>query len=307
LIYLLYGPDTYRSRKKLNEIIEGYRAKAGSDFNFHRFDAEEDGLARLNGIVETSSLFGGKKLVVVEQALLQESFAALMGAIEKCAHGSDTVLVLYHRGELDEDAKKQLGELKPHLTSAQEFRQLCGEALRRWIREEAALHGVRLERESFMHLASRGSDLWAIANELEKQALSRPARKTTARLGKGSAHTSSIFMLGDTFFTAPRQALTTLLGLRLQGHDEFNLFSYLANHTRTLLTVKAYAGEDRPVPSAHGLHPYVVKKATVLVRQLSLAGLVAALHHFFEEDWKIKTGLARPHDALVRLLFRSSS
>ena len=72
MIYLLYGEDTFRSRKKLAEIIEQYRAKMGSDLNVRRVDAEEEDLAVvLGGVLEAGSLFVQKKLVPFREIIIR--------------------------------------------------------------------------------------------------------------------------------------------------------------------------------------------------------------------------------------------
>lgn len=112
----------------------------------------------------------------------------------------------------------------------------------------------------------------------------------------------SIFQLGDTFFSHPRLALRTLLGLLNQGHDDFGLFSYLSNHARTLLTVKHYGETGKAVPASHGIHPFVIKKATAVIRGLPKEELQESLRRFFAEDYKIKVGIAKPKDSLFSML-----
>jgi len=292
--YLLYGADTYRSRKKLREIVDEYRAKGGT--NLHRFDAEEDDLAPLEGLVGTGSLFGGKKLIVIELALeTGRQFELVRRAVDAGADGADVLMVLWE-GVLRGEALARLAKVKTRLSSAQEFRPLAGPALARWIREEAQKRNVSLLPQDLARLASSGSNLWALSNELEKRALSNEAL-TGSRLP-----VTTVFDLGDTFFSSPRSGLLHMACLLHQGQDEFNLFSYLANHARTLLKVKAYAAADQPIPASTGLHPYVIKKASELVRALSLEDLRRRLQGFFAEDLKIKTGAAKPAESLLRLL-----
>lgn len=110
-----------------------------------------------------------------------------------------------------------------------------------------------------------------------------------------------VFELGDTFFNSPRQGLRNLLGLLESGHDSFQTFSYLANHARTILTVKD--AMDRRV-EAHipGVHPFVVKKASFIARSMGEKHIRSVFKNFFREDHKIKTGLAKPEESLVALL-----
>jgi DNA polymerase III delta subunit len=112
----------------------------------------------------------------------------------------------------------------------------------------------------------------------------------------------SVFRLGDTFFSSRREGLRSLLDLLDRGHDDFNLFSYLSNYARTLLSVKSFTESRRAVPASYDLHPYVVKKASLIVSRLSENSLRGQFKNFFEEDRKIKTGQTRPKESLIRIL-----
>ncbi len=113
----------------------------------------------------------------------------------------------------------------------------------------------------------------------------------------------TIFQLGDTYFSSPREGLRSLLQLLSQGLEEKNIFAYLASHLRTLLTVKTYAEQKLPLPSSSGIHPYVAQKAALVVRPHTVFSLTEAFKQFFHEDAKIKTGLSKPRESLFSLLF----
>jgi len=204
--------------------------------------------------------------------------------------------------ELDDKGKKQLKKIEKLTNKIQEFKSLSREQARRWVNDEAKKRGIRLYPALLTEFDMLGSNLWSLSNELDKLALSSlPAasRKLPANV--------SIFSIGDTFFSSRQHAIRSALQLLHQGHDDHSMFSYLANHARTLLTVKSFSEKRQPVPHSFGIHPYVVKKASSLVRPLSVGSLRACLHCFFEEDHKIKTGLAKPKDSLFTILFSNQT
>ncbi len=125
--------------------------------------------------------------------------------------------------------------------------------------------------------------------------------KSTEKLERPGAN---IFRLGDTFFSSPREGLRSLLSLLHDGHEDFNLFSYLVNHARVLAVVKYYADRLEPVATKHGIHPYVVKKAGSAIRLISKDALSDTLKSFFEEDHRVKTGLSKPRDSLVKIFLQ---
>lgn len=236
MIYLLYGSDTRRSREKLNEIIAEYRKKYG-DLNIHKFDAEEDEEGKIKNVLEASSLFSPKKLVVIRGLSGAPGKEVIFKIFE---HLKDTIVVLWER----ELSREEFAQIRPYAVKVQEF------------------------KETFV----------------------RPTDD------------KAIFRLGDTFFTSPREGLRTLLGMLHEGRDDFNIFSYMANHARTLVTVKHYSGSGKNVSASHGIHPYVIQKASSIVRAIPLERLRGTLRKFFEEDFKIKTGVTKPRDSLVRFL-----
>ena len=239
MIYLLYGSDTRRSIKKLNEITEEYRKKAGSGLNLYRFDAEEDDLEKIRQALGSSSLFAARKLVVIKYVSLRPKPDELYSILEGVKDDSGMMVFLWDR-ELD---AKELSAIRPLCQKIQEFKDVK----------------TRLPEES-------------------------------------------VFRLGDTFFSDRREALRSLLRLLGQGHEDFNLFAYLSNHARTLLTVRHYLDNKKPVSPRHGIHPFVVKKASAVVRSIPSPKLQEALHRFLEEDHKIKVGVAKPKDSLFSLL-----
>lgn len=297
MIYILFGEDTYRSRKKLNEIIEEYRKKAGTDFNLEKIDAEEGDLASLKNIVQSGSLFSPKKLVIVEGAFSSEkNFSHLLEAARGAGEFKDTFLILWDRS-LSAEGLGRLEEVRPLADKVQEFKSLTGRVLQGWVEEEAKKRGLKLYPVQLAHFASLGSDLWRLSNELDKMALA-----DGVELAKSIAEEQNVFQLGDTFFVSPKIALGTLLNLLHQGHDDFSLFSYLVNHGRTLFTVKIYLDKGVSVPAHHRLHPFVIKKASALVRGLSQEKLQSLPGRFFEEDFKIKVGLSHPRESLLKIL-----
>lgn len=295
MIYTLYGSDTYRSRQKLNEIIQAYRNKSQTDADFHRFDAEDHNLSELQQIMQTSSLFNPKKFVVVDYA-----FSGRMEAMIRIAsnwqHAKNQHLMLYH-GSLDASAKKYLKLWKPFITQSQEFEELKGSPKHAWIRKEAVGRGVALSDNDVHYIASVSSDSWSIIQEIEKRAVGKTIKNNLTIIKH-----PTIFDLGDIFFTDRKRALGMLQYMLAMGEDEFGLFSYLANRARSLVAIKQCMQHNKSVPSWLGIHPFVAKKTAQLARALTLRQCAFFVMQFFEEDWHIKVGISQPKDALIRIL-----
>ncbi|OHA03443.1 MAG: hypothetical protein A3J58_03535 [Candidatus Sungbacteria bacterium RIFCSPHIGHO2_02_FULL_52_23] len=302
--YLLYGADTFRSRRKLVEIMEAYRAKAGVAFNMHRFDAEEDDLARMPAIAGGQSLFEQKKLIIIERPFtFPRQFTLVRDALKRSAQDKGSLMIVWD-SEVGQDAKKMLDEASALADRTQVFEILKGDKLLRWVEEEAKSRKLNLARAEILGMARRcGGDLWALSGEMEKRAVMPSESITTNQESRADA---TVFQLGDAFLVSPKDALRAVHTLLEQGENAVGMFMYLAGYARTLMLVRSYLDQGRPVPPRHGIHPFVVKKASAQVRSLSGGFLASILTRFFEEDIKIKTGLARPEEALVRLVTLTS-
>lgn len=293
MIYALYGSDTYRSRKKMNQIIDAYRQKAGAFIDLHWFDASKDDFAELKSIMDVQSLFTLKKLVVVENAW-GETMADMKGYAKQWKEAKDQHLFLMH-GALDASAKKNLKSWEPILAQSQEFEELTGGKKEAWIRGEAAERGVSLSSGQLRAVCVT-SDSWSAVQEIEKIAVGEGGREEVMM------SRPTVFDLGDAFFTDKKRALGILHRLLKNGEDEFGLFSYMSNRSRALVAVKQCAQEKRQIPSWLGIHPFVAKKTEALARLLTLTQCGAFVTRFFEEDWRIKVGLSQPKDSLVAML-----
>ncbi|MDP3710816.1 MAG: hypothetical protein Q8R29_03810 [bacterium] len=293
MIHLLFGQDTYRSRQKLKEITkEPFSQKAVSCY---RLDAEDTNCATADiaQCLGASSLFSDKKMVVIENFSKLLDPQNLLLKLKSIEDSKDTTVVLWDR----EIVADTLSKFKNLAAKTQEFKNLTGAQLKNWISEEAKQRGLRLFPAHLERLENIGSDLWAVSNEMDKMLVEGGSYEKPDEF-KGT----NAFGLGDSFFTSRKQGLNDLLQLSEQGENEFNLFSYLANHCRTVLLVKYYTERKQPVPAGHKIHPFVVKKATASSRNLSFNQLVSKFKNFFEEDFKIKTGQTVPVESITKIL-----
>lgn len=296
MIFILYGADTYRSRARLRAMIQEFEDWGGADLGVGRIDGEECGVGILKELCEGQSLFSKKKLIIAENFLHNsEEFELVFPDVSSMVGRQDAVVILWER-EIAKDKQKKYAAL---FRSAQteEFGNLDNAAKQKFIEEEGMKRGITLNQKDCI-LLSQCSDSWAIIHLLDRLALEMGGGVRT------DAAPQTIFALGDTFYASVPAALKTLLYLLRQGEDEFGIFSYISNYTRTLLIAKAYAEQREPIPASFGVHPFVAKKAMLASQNLSQKKIEAMHAGFFEEDFCIKTGLSRPRDSLIHILFR---
>ncbi|MBI4224839.1 MAG: hypothetical protein HY617_00765 [Candidatus Sungbacteria bacterium] len=298
MLHVLYGPDTYRSREKLNEMIAEYQS---SDSNrradVHVIDAEEDDVSRIKQLAEAGSLFSKRKLIVVKYSLSSGNGFEELALIAKRARTDADTLVIAWDPDLGKEGTKRLAELKLSKGEVGEFQPLAPAELRKWIAAEAKKREITISSADIGYLVSLGSDLWMIANELEKLAVQPQPEKHKVMSGA-----VSIFEFGDLFMAAPRRALVALPKILASGQEEFPLYSYLAGYCRTLLIIHAYVQRREPIPGQYKIAPFVATKGKALVQKIPVSELRAMLQNFFIEDYKIKTGSSTIPDSLARIL-----
>ncbi len=298
MLHILYGPDTYRSRRTLQEMIEKYQS---SDSNrradVHVIDVEEDDVSRIKQLVKAGSLFSKKKLVVIKYTLSSgKGFAELFSVLQRIKTDEDMLVIVWDH-DLGKEGEKRFAQVHPLAASVQEFKSLAPAQLRKWITAEAEKREIKISSADIEHLVSLGSDLWAVANELEKLAVYPQGEKHAEALGS-----VSVFQFGDLFMTAPRRALAELPNILASGQEPFKLYSYLAGYCRTLLTIQSYAERREPIPGHYKIAPFVAAKGKGLVQKIPAPELRAMLQNFFVEDYKIKTGASTVPDSLMRIL-----
>lgn len=304
MIYLLYGEDTYRSRKKLNEIIEEYRKKSGPYFDFERIDAESETFSKLRNTIGAGSLFSSKKMIVVENFLSSDDCLAFLKEQSAGLKENKDLFLVIWEGKLDPKTEKQISKTEDFFTKSQEFKLLGGWALEEWIYNASHERNITLLPEEHLHLLALGGNLWAITNELDKIMLIKAPLAQNKKNIFLPEKERTIFDVGDTFFSSPQTAARNLFHIFYKGGDEFNIFSYLVNHLRTLYVVKTCSEQKKQIPAELHIHPFVVKKASLVTEGLGLGELESFFNKFLEEDLSIKIGISKPKEALLRILFR---
>lgn len=299
MIISIFGPDTYRSRKKVREIIEGERKEHGSELSVHRFDAEDDNAGILRRLLEGQSLFSSQRRgVVVNYAFggQEEVGEILKTKAPAMKDYKDTVVILWD-AEIAGSGKKQFDVLTPFFSETYEMKKLSGSQLIRWVGEESKERGLNLGAEDLRRVSMIG-DSWAIAHELDKMA----AGGVDASGVSGAKPVYTVFQLSDSIGRPAAESLRILHGLLQQGEDEHRLFSYVAGHIRAIVAAAFAAGARRAMPPELGIHPFVAKKAAHQARGLSSDDARALIYRVLEEDYRIKTGVSTARESLERIL-----
>lgn len=295
MIYLLYGPDTYRSRIKLRGIVAEFERRSGGTLNVTRVDATEQSEA-VFGAGRTRSLFAEKELVIMER--VSESRGDVQAYIKERLSDwaeSKTFTVIFWEGDVrigDGLAK----EMVKAAAKAQEFKELPPPAVRRWIAAEGAARKMRLAPREAELLAERcGPDLWAISNEMEKI-------RDGWSVEKAGGEEEKVWDFTDAFFKNRRGAFRPLSQLLEAGQEAIYMLGALASSLETLTLVWWGVKTGRMKQASAAMHPYVVRKNLGLAERLTSD----ALRHYYDDvmtaDVEQKTGKLPPPLPLLKLV-----
>ncbi|MBI2592686.1 MAG: hypothetical protein HYW37_00795 [Candidatus Colwellbacteria bacterium] len=243
MIIFLYGQDSYRRLKKLNDIIKTYRERHGR-LSEDRFDLGAEGeVSKLKEFMANRSLFDPAKLVVLDNISDCEDKSELKKVLKENLDSKDSTVIVSSDREPTADFKFLLKEpVKP-----QEFKALSGKALAVFIKNEAEEKNLALLAETTEYLIKAfEGDSWGIVTELDK-------------LGLASGQTDKERKLGDNFYEllnklkgSPRlEEKIVSLEMLLSGNkeDPARIFNSLSYYLTTKEAVTIFADYDVAVKS----------------------------------------------------------
>jgi DNA polymerase-3 subunit delta len=294
--YLLAGEEFLAA-----EALDKVRAEAAADPLSEVSFTAAAAPAELVEALSTSSLLGGRRLVVVRgaQDLKKDQAEALAAYLESPA--PDSVLVLVATGRTKVDAA-----IKKHGTvvtlEAPRGRRLAG-----WVRERARAHGLKVDdRAGWALIDACGTELRDLDGALSQLASGMPAgspvgvadvRRMFPRLAdqRVFAFTDAV---GDRRLEPAMGSLRRLLE---QGDEPLVLFGSLVAHVRRLLRARRYADQSAAaVGDALGLPSWRAERLQKQARSYREEELVAALGILAAADVEIKGGDLPPEVALEK-------
>lgn len=191
MIIFLYGPDSYRRQKKLQEIINEYLKKqpisAVERFDFSTIsDENKEEFIKLKEFSSETSLFSNKKMAILDGIWSEEikrgrgkksSKEKLSGwlndfkdFLKSVSDWDDLILIISSYNTPPTGFEILLSKNKN--ISNQEFSNLSGEKLRFFVKKEAERMGIKLTNEAILFLSEFfNGNTWGLVTELEKLSL----------------------------------------------------------------------------------------------------------------------------------------
>jgi len=297
MIIFLYGPDTYRSRQKLNEIIEHYKKVHKSGLNLKYFDLQKSSYQDFKDEIQQASMFKEKKLLVLKNIFSNPDFKIKFLEQGKNFVKSDDIILIYEENKISES--DSFSKFLKKEGKSQEFKLLEDYRLKNWVKKEFDNCQTEIDSKALGRLIDYvGNNLWQMANEIKKLVSYKKKGKIEAadiKLLVRPKIETDIFKTIDAIASKNKKQALFLLHKHLEkGDSPLYLLSMINFQFRNLLMVKTSQKPD--------LHPYIIKKASWQARKFSFEDLKKIYQKIFQADLGIKTGKIEPETALDMLI-----
>lgn len=288
MIIFLYGPDSYRSKQKLDELITQYKEVRKSGLNLIFIDAKESSVKDLLDNFKTVSMFAEKKLVVIKNVFLNKKFQEDLEEEIKGLEKSENIIVIYENDAVDKRGK--LLKLLEKQVKCQEFELPDFKTTKTWLKKELEKNKIKMEAVAEdLLLNFVGNDLWSLHNEVIKLSSYKYGKVITTddiKLLVRPKIDNDIFKTIEALASKNKKLALDLIYKHIENGDHpLYLLSMISYQFRNLLILKE-AGYAKKT----GLHPFVVQKTMPLCGKFTFDELKKIYWKIFEIDTDIKTG-----------------
>ncbi|MBU3925836.1 hypothetical protein KJ763_01555 [Patescibacteria group bacterium] len=250
MLYFFYGQDSFRSRQKINELLEFFRSQKQNSETF-RINAENFDTEEFEGLLKSESLFGNKNIIIGTNLLTNKIVSSLiLKNLERFRDSKNVFLFL--EKEIDDD---YLEKIKDNAEKIQKFDLLTGVKLKKWVEDEIDKRKIKLTASLQEKILEKcNSDLWCVFSEIEKYELSE-GQTFADYEGLTFVKKYNPFQICDAITFRDRKNSWILLqkGL-LNGVSAEEVFWKVWWQIKVLLLVKNQ-------PQGLNLNPFVIKKS----------------------------------------------
>ncbi len=308
MIIFLYGQDSYRSKEKLDEIVNHYKETRKSGLNLIQLDASKTDFSDFHNNFKISSMFAETKLVILKNVFSNKAFQEDFLSEIKNLESLKDVIVIYETEAVDQRLKIFKALIKE--CKSQEFKLLDNKGAKIWAIRELEKCKIKINNDSLDILINYvGNDLWRLSNEIKKLTDFKNGliiKKEDVELLVKPKIEIDIFKTIDSLAEKNKKQAMGFLNKHLNsGDNPLYILSMIAYQFRNLLVVKELSEKGMMYASIikkSGLHPFVVKKTYFQCRQFSFLELKEIYYKIFKIDSDIKIGKIEAEAALDLLI-----
>lgn len=289
-IYLLYGEAELLIRERLAQLKTDL---GGEALNIEQLDTPKPTLEELTTALQSSSLFGGDKLVLIKNADLSlKDWEALFPVMGQIAEATTLVIVA---ADIDRRSKVfRWFQDKAEVCEFKAFSDWDQAAVVAWITKRAQSNGKKIVPAAAERLQEIcGNDLLKLQSEIEKM-ITYAGEKETIDLATVETLASpgqiNVFALADA--VANRDLKSALIACRRLVRDKVELVPLLASLASRFRLMLLAKGVSDPYQLAQTLKasPFYVKKCFQEAKRFSVNELQRALELLLDADLKLKSG-----------------
>ena len=319
MIIFLHGLDTYSSRQRLKQLVQGFITKYDQQaLNIERLDGRELSFEIFLRAISSGGMFTKKRLVVIENLVYDNAKKELVTEIKDYLKGqkisADTILIFYEAKETadwQQEKKWQSNALVKQLKKAdkvEEYEALKGMKLVDWTQKQfKKFNGVIDDKAVTTLINLTGGDLWLLASEIHKlcahQAGQAISEQDVKELVTGKAD-QDIFHLVDAVASRNQARSIKLFSDQLRsGATVGYLLNLLKKHFNLLLLIKDQQLKNSYQASKKlGVHSYVAQKAIAQSQNFDLQQLKNIYRKLFSIDVSLRESRLNP-ELFFDLLF----
>jgi len=329
-LLILHGEDTFRSKKRLLALRQGFKKKYDSKgANIAVFFAPFD-LAKIRNSLAQAGMFAKKRLVV-----LYDFYSTVLAAerekfndwLAKDAF-PDSVIICWEGKDLGKPsaAKKIKTTSKskkpktitskitwPEHAKIEIFEPLAQAQLLAWIRQEVKRLGGAIAPNAVTQLENNiGPDLWSMNNIIAQLVASAAGQAIDLKMVNGWTKApldENIFHFTDALSARNLAEALTLFQSQLQlGVHPLILHSMLIRQVRALVMVEECLRQGMvygTIAEETGLHPFVAQKAAVSVKKFKAGELKRLFIKLADLDVDMKAGKIEPEIGLADFIAKA--
>ncbi|MHB8903600.1 MAG: DNA polymerase III subunit delta [Patescibacteria group bacterium] len=324
MIIFLYGADTFRSRRKLQELKNKFIKEIDDNSgSLEIVDGQSATLKEIGEKINTGSLFIKKRLIVIENIFknkkdkIGSELTAYLQKIEKEKSGETDNILIFWDEEISTTPRGLKADLKKLFTYlnkqkyTQEFIALTNGQILSFIKQEANSYQKDINAQAASLLITlTGGDLWLIASEIKKLAFRQETEKIIniedIKEMVAGFYSDDIFALTDALSAKNKsEAIRLLEEQYAAGLSDEYIIVMLIRQFKILLQIRSALDNNlspNEITSRLKLHPYVIKKGLAQARNFQEADLKNYLNILIHLDFCNKNGISNIKSELTMLI-----
>lgn len=316
MLFFLYGPDTYRLKQKLQELLKDYQEKPHERVHFQYFNIGKQGIVNernqtlsfeeFKKEISNISLFKERKIIILYNLFNLPEFKKKFLKQLKEFLRTQNIIFICQEGETDKE--DELFKFLTEKAKIYQFKILKGLKLKRWLQREFEKQRISITSDALEELIFfTGGDTWQLSNEVKKLVSFKKDKKEPIQVQDIEKLVRprveiNIFQTIDAIAQKDKKRALRLIHYHLEkGDSALYLFSMIHFQFRNLLLVRDLMEKGKPLAlilKEISLHPLVIKKSFAQARNFSFQQLKRIYQKIFQLDFQIKIGKLKPETAL---------